>query len=133
MSHRLTAAVALVLLAVINWPAPLLAQGLDDDMPIGRPDLFLYSDGEAELRSDVDPTLENAAGLSRRGIAFDADVTQFYQGVASGGETRSSSMGDMAITSWTSTATGSLGKRACSSNCGPSIASAKTSTPAPAR
>ncbi len=79
----LVSAYALLLLCI--RPAPLPAQGLGDDMPIGRPDLFIYSDGVAELRTGVDPTLEHAAGLSQRGIAFDADVTQFYQGVASGG------------------------------------------------
>jgi len=73
------------LLLLCSRPAPLLAQGLDDDMPIGRPDLFLYSDGEAVVRTGVEPTLETATGLSERGIAFDADVTQFYQGVANGG------------------------------------------------
>lgn len=86
--HVKSHAIAIVCLSVlfsVGLGKPLRGQGLDDEMPIGTPDLLLYSDGSGEVRSGIDPTLDRALGLDRLGITFDADVTQFYQGVANGG------------------------------------------------
>jgi porin len=68
-------------------------QGIDDDLPFGAPDLLLYSDGQAELNDDIDLTFSGLSGLADCGIAFDADVTQFYYGVASGGREQEFSYG----------------------------------------
>lgn len=85
MKLHAIATVCVTVLVLGRWVKPLLGQGLDDEMPIGTPDLLLYSDGSGEVRSGIDPTLDRVFGLERLGITFDADVTQFYQGVARGG------------------------------------------------
>ena len=60
-------------------------QGIDDDLPPGVPDLLLFSDGQAEPHDAIDLTLSGSTGLTACGIALDADLTQFYYGVANGG------------------------------------------------
>ena len=86
MKSRLSVAIAVILFVLSSGPTSAIGQeGSDDEMPIGIPDLTLYSDGVGEVRSGIDPALSRVLGLEKRGIIFDADVTQFYQGVASGG------------------------------------------------
>ena len=65
---------------------PLYAQQtLDDDASIGVPALFEYTPESVEPRRAEELTLPDFSCLNDHGIAFDADLTQFYQGVASGG------------------------------------------------
>ena len=86
MKSRLSVAIAVILFVLSSGPTSAIGQeGSDDEMPIGVPDLTIYSDGAGEVRSGIDPALSRVLGLEKRGIIFDADVTQFYQGVASGG------------------------------------------------
>ena len=86
MKSRLAVAVAAVLFALSSGPTSAIGQdGSDDEMPIGIPDLMIFTDGEAELRSGADTTFDNVDCLSELGIVFDADLTLFYQGVTSGG------------------------------------------------
>ena len=86
MKNRLSVAIAVILFVLGSGPSSTIGQdGNDDEMPIGVPDLTIYSDGAGEVRSGIDPVLSDMLGLEKLGITFDADVTQFYQGVASGG------------------------------------------------
>jgi len=86
MNRLLTVASAVVLLLLAGKSAPLRGQDyVDDDLPIGVPDLYTYTDEGAEIRDVAGTTLSTATGLTQRGIVFDADLTQFYQGVAHGG------------------------------------------------
>lgn len=87
MNSRKIVTLCLTLLTVCSGVTQSLGQDADDEMPIGTPDLLLFSDGRGEVRSGIDPALGRELGLQRLGITFDADVTQFYQGVANGGRT----------------------------------------------
>ena len=86
MKSRLAVAVAVILFALSSGPTSAIGQdGSDDEMPIGIPDLMIYADGDAEVRSGIDSTFDSSEGLSQLGVVFDADVTLFYQGVTNGG------------------------------------------------
>ena len=66
MKSRLAVAVAAVLSVIISGPISAIGQdGSDDEMPIGIPDLMIYADGDAEVRSDIDSTFDRAAGLNQ--------------------------------------------------------------------
>jgi hypothetical protein len=52
--------------------------GLDDEMPMGVPDLLYYSDGQGEVRDGIEPIFDSATCLDERGIVFDADVNLNY-------------------------------------------------------
>jgi porin len=70
-------------IAILSCVTTFAQQGVDDDLPFGAPDLLLYSDGQATTNEAID--LTSSARLGSKGIVFDADLTQFYFGVASGG------------------------------------------------
>ena len=95
---RSAIALFIALATLVSLPANVRGQhGIDDDLPFGAPDLLLFEDGQAVPHDEIDLTLSGASGLAACGIAFDADLTQFYYGVASGGreqEFRYSGHGD---------------------------------------
>jgi len=79
---------------LITFSAVALAQqGVDDDLPFGAPDLLLYENGQAEPNEQIDLTSTGIPCLAEHGIVIDADVTQFYYGVASGGREQEFSYG----------------------------------------
>ena len=58
---------------------------LNDDASIGVPTLFEYTDDGVDLGRAESLTLAGSSTLADLGIALDADLVHFYQGVASGG------------------------------------------------
>ena len=100
MKSRVITFVAFFTVAV-GYPASVFGQqGIDDDLPAGAPDLFLYSDEQVELHDAIDLTSSESGWLADHGIALDADLTQFYYGVANGGreqEFRYSGHGDYVL------------------------------------
>ncbi len=61
-------------------------QATDGELPFGSPDFPQYlQDGDIQESEGVELKPSDATSLEQRGIVFDSNVTQFYQGVASGG------------------------------------------------
>ena len=86
MKSPLVIPLLLTLLLLNSRPVPVLGQeDLDDELPFGAPDILLYSQDGAQPRENIDLTLSRATGLDQRGIVFNTNFTQFYQGVAHGG------------------------------------------------
>ena len=68
MKSRLAVAVAVILFVLSSGPTVAIGQdGSDDEMPIGIPDLMVYADGDAEVRSGIDSTFDSSEGLSQLG------------------------------------------------------------------
>jgi len=128
MKRHLTNTIAVTLLLLGSAATSAIGQdGSDDEMPIGIPDLMIFTDGEAELRSGVDSTFDSADGLRELGIVFDADVTLFYQGVTSGGREQEFPFGGHGDYVLNLGGEKLLGQEGLFLQCGPNTVSAKTS------